>query len=140
MNTRRLATRLALALVAALPAAALAAPLTGLQAEIAAARVHATAASKVDTLAGAKLHLHHVVNCLVGPHGAGYSARAEALSENHCDKLGNGAVDDSARKPATHKLAVEALGTAQAGLHASSLDAAHADAAKVLQLLAAVTP
>lgn len=139
MKNRYLA-RLVLTVATALPALALAAPLAGLQAEIAAAKVHAGAASKVDTLAGAQLHLHHVVNCLVGPHGAGYSARAEALSENHCDQLGNGAVADSAPEPATHQLTGEALQAAQAGLHATTLDAAHADAAQVLKLLAKAAP
>lgn len=136
----RYITRVALAVATALPALALAAPLAGLQAEIATAKVHATAASQIDTLAGAQLHLHHVINCLVGPHGAGYSARAEALSENHCDHLGNGAVADSTAEPATHQLTGEALQAAQAGLHATTLDAAHADAAKVLKLLAKAAP
>lgn len=103
--------------------------------EIATAKVHANVATQIDTVAGAQLHLHHVINCLVGPHGNGYDAAAEARSENHCDDLGNGAIADSAHAPALQRDARAALRAAQAGLAAQSLDAVHRDANQALAAL-----
>lgn len=122
-------------LVAALIAGtAVAAPASHAGREIATAKVHATVAAQVDTINGAQLHLHHVVNCLVGPHGSGWDAAAEAMSENHCTGLGNGAIADSAHD-AVHRDAEAALRAAQAGLKADSLDAVHRDAREVLSAL-----
>lgn len=110
-------------------------PASPAQKEIATAKVHATIATQIDTLEGVHLHLHHVINCLVGPHGSGYSAAAEAESENHCNDLGNGAIADSKNAPAVHRNAEIALRDARAGIHADNLRAAHQDAHKVLQAL-----
>lgn len=115
--------------------AVVAAPADPAQREIATARVHANIATQIDTLEGVHLHLHHVINCLVGPHGAGWDAAAEAQSENHCNDLGNGAIADSMHDPAVHRSAENALHDAQAGVKARNLNAAHADAHKVLKAL-----
>lgn len=114
---------------------AVAAPIRNASREIATAKVHATVAAQVDTLTGAQLHLHHVINCLVGPHGRGWDAAAEAMSENHCTHLGNGAIADSAHDPAVHRNAEAALHAAQAGIHAATLDTVHRDARDVLAAL-----
>lgn len=120
---------------AVLATAAAAAPATNAAREIATAKVHANVATQIDTVAGAQLHLHHVVNCLVGPHGNGYDAAAEAKSENHCDDLGNGAIADSAHASAMQRDARAALHAAQAGLAAHTLDAVHHDASQALAAL-----
>lgn len=123
---------LALALVASV---AVAAPASNANREIATAKVHATVATQIDTVAGAQLHLHHVVNCLVGPHGNGWDAAAEAKSENHCTDLGNGAIADAKHDAAVRHDAETALHAAQAGLKANTLDAVHRDAHEVLTAL-----
>lgn len=114
---------------------AVAAPAGNADREIATAKVHATVATQIDTVAGAQMHLHHVVNCMVGPHGSGWDADAEAMSENHCTGLGNGAIADSARDSAVHRDAETALHAAQAGLKANTLDAVHRDAREALTTL-----
>lgn len=120
---------------AVLATTAAAAPADHAAREIATAKVHANVATQIDTVAGAQMHLHHVINCLVGPHGNGYSAAAEAKSENHCDDLGNGAIADSAHTPAMQRDARDALHAAQAGLKAQTLDAVHHDASQALAAL-----
>lgn len=114
---------------------AVAAPAGNADREIATAKVHATVATQIDTVAGAQLHLHHAVNCLVGPHGSGWDAAAEAKSENHCTGLGNGAIADSGHDVAVHHAAETALHAAQAGLKANTLDAVHRYAHEVLAAL-----
>lgn len=127
--------RLAPLALALITGAVLAAPLTNMQKEIAVAKIHATVASKIDALPGVQLHLHHVVNCLVGPHGAEYSAKAEAVSANHCDDLGNGAIADAKAEPQVRHLAQTALQQALAGIKATSLPVAHREATEVLRTL-----
>ncbi|HEX7348465.1 MAG TPA: hypothetical protein VF264_02285, partial [Rhodanobacteraceae bacterium] len=108
---------------------------TGAKAELEAAQIHAKAATQMDSLQGVQLHLHHVINCLVGEHGAGYDAAAEALSEHPCKGLGNGAIADSTTDPAMHRAAEAALHTAKAGIKATQLAAAHKDATATLHAL-----
>ncbi len=105
--------------------------------EIQVAIVHATAATQVDTTAGVALHLHHVINCLVGPHGKPYSAKAEALSENPCHTLGNGALADAGSNRDVHSALARALADAQHGIRAGNLAAAHTDARSALGALEA---
>lgn len=105
--------------------------------EIKVAIVHATAATEVDTTAGVALHLHHVINCLVGPHGKLYDAKAEALSENPCHNLGNGALADASANRDVHAALTRALQDAQHGIAAKTLAAAHTDARSTLGALEA---
>lgn len=51
---------------------------------IATAAQHAGLAAAADDLAGATRHLHHTLNCLVGPDGAGFDAGAG----NPCNDAG----------------------------------------------------
>lgn len=114
-----------------------AAATNGGEREIAAAIVHATAATKVDTPAGVTLHLHHVINCLVGPKGKLFDAKAEALSENPCHNLGNGALADAGSNHDVHAALTRALHDAEGGLKADSLAAGHEDARSALGALEA---
>jgi hypothetical protein len=61
-----------------------------LQTEVKTAQTHAGFASKYDTLKEVTLHLHHVVNCLVGSKDKMFDASAG----NPCEGQGNGIVAD----------------------------------------------
>lgn len=87
--------------------------------EVATAATHAGFAAQAATIEQAHMHLHHTVNCLVGPKGQGFDA-AEA---NPCQKLGDGAIPDTTDAAAKSKLNA-ALGKAQAGLKSDDLTAA----------------
>src|ERR1700687_3076084 len=43
--------------------------------ETVAAQTHATLAAEGSDIAGVHMHLHHAINCLVGPGGRGYDAK-----------------------------------------------------------------
>jgi hypothetical protein len=60
-------------------------------AELSIAQNHAGMAAKAADLKTAQMHLHHAVNCLVGPAGTGFDAAAG----NPCGKAGTGAIPDS---------------------------------------------
>ncbi|MDN5874674.1 MAG: hypothetical protein L0H29_09885 [Sinobacteraceae bacterium] len=102
------------------------------------AKIHASVAARIDTLSGVHLHLHHVLNCLVGPHGKLYSAKAEALSAYHCDQIPDGAADDPHASAKVRKLANAAVHEALAGIHAENVQAGHRDATHVIQTLDAI--
>lgn len=142
MNHGLCRARLLATLLCVLPCAAIAATLSPVQKEIAAAKIHATVAVHADSLKMAQLHLHHVINCMVGEHGDGYSAAAEALAAVPCTGpgLGDGAVADSKSDPVLHKLMNEVLQSAQAGVRAQELPAAKQDAERSLKLLDQASP
>jgi len=60
-------------------------------AELNIAKNHAGMAAKAADLKTVQMHLHHAVNCLVGPGGKGFDAAAG----NPCGKAGAGAIPDS---------------------------------------------
>lgn len=60
------------------------------QEEIRTALTHAGFASKYDTLKEVDLHLHHVLNCLVGSK----DSRFDAAAGNPCQGQGNGVIAD----------------------------------------------
>lgn len=99
--------------------------------QVSTAHVHALMAGSATTLDLAHAHLHHVINCLVGPKGEGFDATAE----NPCKGQGNGAIPDSAGNSALHSKLESALGDAQAGLKADTLAAAQSDAGKTAAAL-----
>jgi hypothetical protein len=103
-------------LVAALPASALAADPTQ---EAATAATHAGFAAQATSIEQAHMHLHHTINCLVGPQGQGF----DASEANPCQKLGNGAIPDTTDAATKAKLTA-ALASAQAGLKSDDLTAA----------------
>jgi hypothetical protein len=102
----------------ALPTAALA----DVSAELVVASQHAGFASKAAAIDMVHMHLHHVVNCLVGPTGTGF----DASNANPCAKAGNGAIPDASAAQKA-KLAT-ALTSANAGLAATDVAAAQKDA------------
>ncbi|TAN05237.1 MAG: hypothetical protein EPN38_11440 [Rhodanobacteraceae bacterium] len=104
---------------------------TGAATETSVAHAHALMAQHATTLATAQAHLHHVVNCLVGPKGQGFDAKAE----DPCKGQGNGAIPDSTSDAALHTKLQAALADAQSGLKSTSLAAAQADAAKAAAAL-----
>ncbi|MGH6889160.1 MAG: hypothetical protein ACREHF_08200 [Rhizomicrobium sp.] len=92
-------------------------------AEITTAAMHANLAARSGNIAGVHMHLHHTVNCLVGPGGAGFDAK----ELNPCANSGNGAIPDAA-SPAQKAKLQSVLATANSGLAATDLATAKKDA------------
>ena len=85
--------------------------------EVATAAAHAGMAAASADIKMVHMHLHHVVNCLVGPSGTGFDKAAG----NPCDGKGNGALMDN---PGDKKAMLEdALTKANAGIAADDVDA-----------------
>jgi hypothetical protein len=61
-----------------------------LASEIANAQTHAGLAASATNLDGVRIHLHHALNCVVGPAGDGFDAK----QMNPCAQSGNGALPD----------------------------------------------
>ncbi|MBN9544360.1 MAG: hypothetical protein J0I19_02725 [Alphaproteobacteria bacterium] len=61
-----------------------------LTAEISNARTHANNAANAPTIDAVHTHMHHALNCLVGPKGEGF----DAAQMNPCTNAGNGAIPD----------------------------------------------
>lgn len=62
--------------------------------EMSTAVTHAEYSAKSTKISGVHLHLHHVVNCLVGEHGKQFYAAAG----DPCKGMGNGAINDAHTK------------------------------------------
>ena len=104
----------------ALPTAAFA----DVAAQLTIADQHAGFASKAAAIDMVHMHLHHVLNCLVGPSGTGF----DAAPGNPCAKAGNGAV---AEADAAQKAKLQpAVAAATAGIAATDVAAAQGDAQK----------
>ena len=124
----------ALLLACALPMAAQAADGNAATSrQVATATAHAGMALGASDLKMAHAHLHHVVNCLVGPSGKAFDAKAA----DPCKGQGQGAIVDAKGDAATEARLHTALGEAEQGLKTTTLDSAHADAQKVLNTLQA---
>ena len=80
------------------------------------AAAHAGMASSAANIATAHAHLHHTVNCLVGPKGDGY----DATQANPCAQMGGGAIPDATDAAAKAKM-TKAVETAQAGIKSDDL-------------------
>ena len=101
--------------------------------EIEAAAKHAGFAAGSGDIDGVHTHLHHAVNCLVGPEGEGFAPK----EMNPCKALGNGAIPDT--NETVKKSSLEAaLERANAGLAADDLADAKAEAIKTQALLDAM--
>jgi hypothetical protein len=59
--------------------------------EVATAADHAGFSAASNTLLMAHTHLHHTLNCLVGPKGRGFDTKAA----DPCANMGNGAIPDA---------------------------------------------
>lgn len=101
--------------------------------EISTAIEHSGYASEVKTTAGVHLHLHHVVNCLVGPHGHGFYPPAG----DPCHGMGNGALNDLSGNSRTRDELRRALREAKVGLREKGFEPAHATALRVRKMLEA---
>jgi hypothetical protein len=123
-----------LTLVSIISGVAFAAPLAAYAADVGSeimnARMHAGLAAQASTVAGVHTHLHHAVNCLVGPNGAGFDAK----ELNPCQNNGNGAIPDE--PDAAKKTALQAaVDKANAGLGSNDLATAQKDAGSVVTML-----
>jgi hypothetical protein len=106
--------------VAFVPTAGMAADL---KAEISTAGQHAGLAAAGADIATVHMHLHHTVNCIVGPNGAGFDAK----EINPCQNQGGGALVD-ATSSSTKTSLQTALSQAQAGIASNDLSTAQKDA------------
>jgi hypothetical protein len=98
--------------------------------EISTAATHAGLAAKATDMKGTQMHLHHVVNCLVGPKGKGF----DAAPGNPCKDQGSGAIPDT--KDSKQKKALQAaLAKVNAGLKAKDMAAAQKAATDAQNLL-----
>jgi hypothetical protein len=106
---------------------------TAAQADVSAQLVvaanHAGFAGKADNVATVHMHLHHVVNCLVGPTGTGF----DVGSGNPCAKAGNGAIPEASA--AQKAKLMTALASANAGIAATDVAAAQKDAAAAAEAI-----
>lgn len=94
--------------------------------ELATAEQHAGYAASAKNLKMVHAHLQHVINCLVGPEGAGFDAKAL----NPCKGFGSGAIPDTSDAAKTRDLE-QAVKEAQQGLAQNDLVAARKDATVV---------
>jgi hypothetical protein len=101
--------------------------------QVGTASAHAGMALGAGDLKLAHTHLHHVVNCLVGPSGKGFDAQ----EEDPCKGMGQGAIVDAKGDAASESRLHAALAQAEHGLKATTLDGAHADAQQVMTTLQA---
>jgi hypothetical protein len=83
--------------------------------EIATAEQHAGYAAGSDDVAKMQAHLHHVVNCLVGPKGRGF----DEAQANPCKDQGAGVMPDFKGDKTKRQTLQKALDTARAGLKAT---------------------
>ena len=87
--------------------------------EVSTALDHAGYAATSTTIADAHAHLHHTINCIVGPNGAGFDATAM----NPCQGQGDGALADTT-DAAKKQVLENAVTKAQAGLASDDLGTA----------------
>ena len=98
--------------------------------EVSTAAQHAGFAASAKDIKTTQMHLHHVVNCLVGPQGEGF----DASFGNPCNGQGSGAISDttdSAKKASLQQALQQTLD----GLKQSDMAAAQKNATDVQVLL-----
>jgi hypothetical protein len=101
--------------------------------EVSTAAQHAGLAAGSKEMPQVQMHLHHVINCLVGPKGKGFDAKPG----NPCKDQGNGAIPDTTNAANKKKLQ-QALNKARAGLRAKDMAAAQKDATDAQNILKTV--
>jgi hypothetical protein len=87
--------------------------------EVATAARHAGLAAQAADLKGTQTHLHHVLNCLVGPKGQGFDDK----EANPCKDQGNGAISDTTDE-VRRSVLIQALAKGNEGLRQTDLAAA----------------
>ena len=126
MTSRNLLLGAAVAAILVMPTAVLA----DAHSEIVNADEHAGYAAASPDMAGVQAHLHHTLNCLVGPGGNGFDAK----QMNPCAQAGHGAIPDTS--DAKKKAALEAgAAKAREGLADSDLAKAKKAAADTEAML-----
>ena len=90
--------------------------------------VHAEHAYQGGQVSEIHDHLRHVINCLEGPNGPDFDAKAE----DPCAHMGGGALNDVTAGSDAHKNLEQALSDAKDGLKKTTTRDAHGDAKKVL--------
>jgi len=91
--------------------------------EINNAAQHAGLAAAAANIDGVHMHMHHALNCLVGPKGDGFDAK----QMNPCAQSGNGAIPDEMDAAKKAKL-MTAVASLNKGIGESDIAAAKADA------------
>jgi hypothetical protein len=104
-----------------------------LPAEISNARTHANNAANAPTLDAVHTHMHHALNCLVGPKGEGF----DAGQMNPCTNAGNGAIVDETDAAKKAKLE-DAKASLMKGLTQTDLKTAQASAASAVTAISSV--
>ena len=94
-----------------------------LRSEIVNAGEHAEYAGEATNIAEVHFHLHHALNCLVGPKGDGF----DKMQMNPCVNSGNGIIPDET-DPKLIAIFQSAAAKARDGLATDDLAAAKADA------------
>lgn len=94
--------------------------------EIATAAQHAGLSAASNSIAVAHLHLHHTLNCLVGPGGHGFDPKAG----DPCKGMGDGAIADTSDAHLKRRLE-RVADRARRGLRSHSLSVVHKDAARI---------
>jgi hypothetical protein len=103
---------------------------TDVNKEVSTAAQHAEFAASAKDMKTTQMHLHHVVNCLVGPQGQGF----DISFGNPCSGQGSGAIPDTA--DATKKASLQqALQQTLDGLKQSDMAAAQKNATAAQGLL-----
>ncbi|HEX4294683.1 MAG TPA: hypothetical protein VHZ29_11150 [Rhizomicrobium sp.] len=98
--------------------------------EIVNAGMHAGFAAGAPDVAGAHAHLHHALNCIVGPSGDGFDAK----EMNPCANAGKGAIADTIST--SKKASLEAAAAkAREGIAAADLATAQKDASDLRVML-----
>jgi len=91
--------------------------------EVGTAATHAGFAAAAKDMQTTQMHLHHVVNCLVGPKGEGFDTSVA----NPCKDQGSGAIPDT-KDAAKLTMLRQGLAKANAGLKETDMAAAQKDA------------
>lgn len=101
--------------------------------EVVNAETHAGLAASSTGIESVHAHLHHALNCLVGPAGEGFDVKAM----NPCAHSGSGAIPDTADATKKKKLA-EAAAKAREGIAATDLAQAQKAASETASMLKAL--
>lgn len=117
---------LVFALAAGLPAIAWA----DAASETVTAQMHADLAAHASDLAGVQMHLHHALNCLVGPGGEGFDPK----QMNPCANAGKGAIPDST-DPAQKKELTTVADKLKTGIAATDIKSARQVATETAGML-----
>lgn len=98
--------------------------------EAATAAEHAGYAAAAKNIKGVHKHLHHALNCLVGPKGSAFDSKFM----DPCKGMGNGALPDASNKT-ERQIFLAAAHKAERGLKVNKLSVAKEDASEAQAML-----